>query len=135
VKLTEKEQRVAFWVAGGAALLSIAFWAPRFNRREAVLLSLIGVAMAGLLALAARSRSRLLTGGAAMLLTFGPWSFAWVIGAPFLGYAVYTWFGAKSRSVEVEPQATREPRGEPHAPPPAERRPPKRSKRYTPPAR
>ncbi|HZQ27781.1 MAG TPA: hypothetical protein VFA94_08785 [Acidimicrobiales bacterium] len=130
MKLTEKERRVAFWVAGAAALLSIAFWAPRYNQAGTVLLSLIGVAMAGLLALAARSRSRLLTGGAAMLLTFGPWGFAWVLGAPFLGYAVYTWFGAKART-PPEPRH----RAEPQPAAPKERRPPARSKRYTPPAR
>jgi hypothetical protein len=135
VKLSDNERRIALWIAGAAALLSIGLWSPQFDRPAGVVIALVGVVMAGLLALAARSRSRLLTGGASLLLAFGPWGFVWVLGAPFLLFAVWTWFGSRRQPVAGEagveaPEAARPAKA---VAPPKPTGPPRPSKRYTPP--
>lgn len=142
--LDDREQRYAYLGAGLGAAMSVALWAPSFDEWAGVMLAGIGVAMSGLLALAARRRSRLFTGGAAVLLSFGPWGYAWLIGLPFLVLAV--WLVLRAPRPEPRPRPERPPRAsrrrtrgggegeeeEASAPPkPAE--PPKASKRYTPP--
>lgn len=82
--LDQREQRYALLAAGLGAVTSVILWAPAFEERAALALAGIGLAMSALLALAARRRSRLLTGVAAVLLSFGPWGMAWVLGLPYL---------------------------------------------------
>jgi hypothetical protein len=87
-RLDEREKRVALWVAGFGAVSAVALYAPVFDEFiAAFVLAFVGVAMAGLLALASRSGSRLFTCLAAGLLGIGPWGFAYIIGLPFLLFA------------------------------------------------
>ena len=141
--LDDREQRYAYLAAGLGAAMSVALWAPSFDERAGVILALIGVAMSGLVALAARRRSRLFTGGAAALLSFGPWGYAWLIGLPFLVLAV--WLVLRAPRPEPRPRPERPPRAsrrrraaeddadEAPPPPKAPAGPPPASKRYTPP--
>jgi hypothetical protein len=101
--LDDREQRWALWGAGAGAVAFIAYWAPSFNRLPAVQLALIGCAMAAALALAARRRSRLMTGLAAMLVGFGPWGGVWPLGLPYLMLAARLALGA----VRAEPVGRR----------------------------
>lgn len=141
--LDDREQRYAFLAAGLGASVSVALWAPSFDEPAGLALAGIGVLMSALLALAARRRSRLLTGGAAALLSFGPWGFLWLVGLPFLVLAV--WLVLRAPRPEPGPRPERAPRAsrrrraaaddgaeagvEVRAP----AGPPKPSKRYTPP--
>jgi hypothetical protein len=146
--LDDREQRYAFLAAGLGAAVSVALWAPSFDERAGVALAAIGVMMSALLALAARRRSRLFTGGAAALLSFGPWGFVWLVGLPFLVLAA--WLVLRAPRPEPRPRPERVPRrsrrqradddvdedGEGLAVPAASRAPagpPRASKRYTPP--
>jgi len=86
--LDEREKRFALWVAGFGAVSAVALYAPAFDEATAAfVLAFVGVAMAGLLALASRSGSRLFTCLAAGLLGIGPWGFAYIIGLPFFLFA------------------------------------------------
>ena len=135
--LDDREQRYAFVGAGLGALLSVALWAPAFDETAAVTLAGIGMVMSGFLAVAARRRSRLLTGAAAVLLSFGPWGVAWIIGLPYLVLAGWL----VMRAPRPEPRTRRASRRRDHPdeeeapqpPPAAPPGPPKPSKRYTPP--
>ena len=145
--LDDREQRYAFLAAGLGAAVSVALWAPSFDEPAGVALAGIGVIMSALLALAARRRSRLFTGGAAALLSFGPWGFLWLVGLPFLVLAV--WLVIRAPRPEPRPRPERAPRvsrrrraaagdgaeadGEAAVTPRAPAGPPKASKRYTPP--
>lgn len=139
--LDDREQRYSVLAAAMGAVLSVVLWAPQFDEGAAVLLALVGVAMSALLYAAARRRSRLLTGVAAVLLAFGPWGYAWLIGLPFLVLA--GWLVVRAPRPEPgQPRPRREPRARRRrardggdgpsggAQPPA---PPRPSKRYTPP--
>ena len=144
--LDDREQRYAYVAAGVGAFASVAIWAPTFDETAGVTLAAIGMAMAALLAAAARRRSRLLTGIAAAVLSFGPWGTFWLIGLPFLGLTAWL----VVRAPRPQPRAPRE-RAEPRPPrrrrragsaeaadePPAPRPsgPPAANKRYTPPQR
>lgn len=142
--LEDREQRYALIAAGSGAAVSVALWAPAFDESAGVALAAIGVTMSALLALAARRRSRLLTAGAALLLSFGPWGVAWLVGLPFLGLAAWL----VMRAPKLGPRPPRDPReprqrrrrGRPkgddeasEAAPRARPAPPRASKRYTPP--
>ncbi|MGH9165404.1 MAG: hypothetical protein ACRDZW_07835, partial [Acidimicrobiales bacterium] len=94
-RLDQAEQRLALRAAAVAAVVFIGLYAASFDELRYVLIAAIGVAMAGLLALAARSGRRLATGAAALLVSFGPWSFAWILGAPFL--ALDGWLALRAR--------------------------------------
>lgn len=148
--LDDREQRYAFLAAGLGAAVSVALWAPSFDERAGVALAAIGVTMSALLALAARRRSRLFTGGAAVLLSFGPWGFLWLVGLPFLVLAAWLVLRAPrpeprprpervsraSRRRQAEEDAAGDGDGEEAAVTAAPRLPagpPKASKRYTPP--
>ena len=137
---------MALLAAALAAVSSVAVWAPSFERRAAVGWAVMGVAMAGLLALAARSRRRLPTGVAAMVLAFGPWGYAWVNGFPYLCLAAWLLFRQRHRqpddraaaghAAQAPARGRRRARREDE--PGAERsRPPRpeANKRYTPPRR
>lgn len=162
-QLNDKEERYARLGAWMGAAVSVALWAPSWDVMAGVVLSLIGLIMCGLLALAAKRRSRLWTCLACLLLSFGPWGMAWVIGLPFLVLA--GWLVLKSprlqprfdpkvdengeivetsavtEGAEDEPAAARSRRwsrrrmagANTETEAPAPRRPPNASKRYTPP--
>lgn len=83
-QLNDKEQRYARLGAWMGAAVSIALWAPNWTVGAGIALSAIGVIMSGLLALAAKRRSRLWTGLSCLLLSFGPWGMAWIVGLPYL---------------------------------------------------
>lgn len=89
---------------GLAVAISVALWAPAYNERAALALSGIGIAMAFLLAVAANRRHRLFTGLACILLAFGPWGMAWVVGLPYLMLAA--WLALKSNRLQprMEPE-------------------------------
>lgn len=140
--LDEREQRYAYLAAGLGAVTSVGLWAPAFDESAGVALAAIGLAMSALLAAAARRRSRLLTGIAAVLLSFGPWGFLWIVGLPYLVLA--GWLAV--RAPRPEPRAPRTPRpsrrrrqaedgedGESVPEPRPRPAAPKASKRYTPP--
>lgn len=162
--LDDREQRYAYVAAGFAAASSVGLWAPSYDDGTAVVLAGIGLVMAAFLAIAAQRRKRLVTGMAAVLLAFGPWGMAWVVGLPFLVLA--GWLALKSARLnprmapamddpgenEAQPgaghaEARRSPRtprwrrstssGDPVASSdgPARRAAPPASKRYTPPQR
>lgn len=160
--LDPREQRYAYVAAGMGAAASVALWAPAFDERAGIALGAIGVAMAAMLAAAARRRSRLLTGVASVLLAFGPWGMAWLIGLPYLVLA--SWLALRASRVRAGAHAgpdtgaggergvQPEPRPHRTAPwwrrgakgggseeaadrPPARPSPPPASKRYTPPQR
>ena len=95
--LDEREQRWTRRAAFAGATAFIALYASGFDEFRFVVAAAVGVAMCGLLAVAARSRKRLLTGMAALVVGFGPWGFAWVLGAPFLLLSGWLLFRAKPR--------------------------------------
>ncbi len=159
-RLSDREHRYASYGVAWAVLWSVVVWAPSFDERAAVALCGIGLAMAFLLAIAVKRRQRLFTGLACILLAFGPWGMAWVIGLPFLLLAA--WLALKSNrlgpvtepeldenggmvehpvvAARVRPARTSRRRrhaAEGDGPAPdgsgAPRTPPPRSKRYTPP--
>ncbi len=150
-RLDGREKRVALWAAGFGAVSSVAFYAPAFDEfTAAIVLALVGLAMAGLLALTSRSGSRLFTCIAAGLLGIGPWGYAYIIGLPFLilaGWLLYRDANARraqretrvrERPVKEKPEKERPPKERPiknKAVPQAGQKPsrPGASKRYTPP--
>lgn len=95
--LDEREQRWTRRAAFAGATAFVALYASGFDEFRFVVAAAIGAAMCGLLAVAARSRKRLLTGMAALVVGFGPWGFAWVLGAPFLLLSGWLLFRAKPR--------------------------------------
>lgn len=148
--LDAREQRYAYMAAGFGAISSVVLWAHAFDETAGVALAAIGATMAALLAAAARRRSRVLTGVAAVVLSFGPWGTFWLIGLPFLALAAWLAVRAPRRhppdSTEPrQPVARRRRRrategrdgDEAGAMPVARPRPapPAANKRYTPPQR
>ena len=158
-RLNDREQRYAVIGAWLGGAVSVALWAPSFNETAGVVLAGIGLVMAALLYLAAQRRHRLFTGLACILLAFGPWGMAWVVGLPYLGLA--GWLALKSPRLQprmdppvddkgdivdmaAEPVATSARRrggwrrsrsnggGDASPPTSALRKPPPASKRYTP---
>ncbi|MDP9388123.1 MAG: hypothetical protein M3Q48_09485 [Actinomycetota bacterium] len=127
------ERRWSMAAAAVGALTSIILWAPAFDRQAGVVLALIGVAMSALLALAARAGSRLLTGIAAVLLSFGPWGFAWIVGVPYLVLA--GWLAVRAGRARAAAAVTAPAVEERAAPATGARRStrPEPNKRYTPP--
>lgn len=103
-RLSDDEQRYAYYGVAWAAAWSVLLWAPSFGKPAALAFSGIGLMMAFLLAIAARRRRRMLTGLACILLAFGPWGMAWVIGLPFLVLA--GWLALKSNRLRprLEPE-------------------------------
>jgi hypothetical protein len=136
-RLDDLERRITLWLAVLGGLASVALWAPAFDKSAAIILATVGVGLSALLALTGRSRRRLFTCLAAVLLGFGPWGTAWILGFPYLLLA--TWLLLRDRKASAERRA----RGEAEPAPPASpaprekdpRSPPRASKRYTPPRR
>jgi len=128
-RLTDKEQRYAYIGAAFAAFVSVALWAPSYDEWAGVALSAIGVVMALLLAVAALRRQRLFTGLACVLLAFGPWAMAWVVGLPYLVLAA--WLALKSNRLPSPMEPELDERGEVVERPavPARKRPQRTSRR------
>jgi hypothetical protein len=138
-RLDERERRIALWAAGFGAVTSVVLYAPAFDDyAAAVVLALVGMVMAGLLALASRSGSRLLTCLAAGLLGIGPWGYAFIIGLPYFLLAGWLMFrDANARKEERAARPAKVRRAKEKKPPkevPPKPTRPGTSKRYTPPA-
>lgn len=114
-RLSDKEQRYAYYGVAWGAVWSVLLWAPSYDEQAAVALSGIGLVMAGLLALAARRGQRLFSGLACILLAFGPWGMAWVIGLPYLAMA--GWLALKSNRLQPRPEPQVDENGEIVEPP------------------
>lgn len=142
IRLDDRQQRIAYVGAAVAAIGFVAGRVPYMPSTNAFVASGIGVAMAVLLFLAARRRSVVMTGAAAFLISFGPWTpTTWLLGAAYIGGGSLLMFRAsKAAAATRPPRQPRQPRrsrrkqrevieaaSKPKAPPP--------SKRYTPPKR
>lgn len=139
IRLDDRQQRIAYVGAAVAAIGFVAGRVPYMPSTNAFIASGIGVAMAVLLFLAARRRSVVMTGAAAFLISFGPWTpTTWLLGAAYIGGGSLLMFRASKAAAAARPP--RQPRpsrrkqreaieaaSKPKAPPP--------SKRYTPPKR
>lgn len=136
-RLTPDQQRVAKLGAVLAAIVFVGLWASRYPKPAAVAASGIGLVMAGLLYLAARRGSIVLTALAAFVVSFGPWGWLWMLGAPYIAWSGMLLYRASKAAADAagprEPRRRKKPVEE--AAPVADRRPPDQSKRYTPPAR
>jgi hypothetical protein len=152
--LDQREVRLATRGAIVAAAGFVALYATTgFSDVAYVVGAAIGVAVAGLLFLAARSGRRMLTGLAALAVGLGPWGGAWVLGAPFLLLGGWLLFRARPRerrpaaggdagedeggddsSGEAPTGRSRWRRSPAPAAETTARRPPTANKRYTPPA-
>jgi uncharacterized membrane protein len=130
VQLDDRQQR---WAYIGAVVAAVGFTAaqvPHFP--DAVGFGIVGLLMAAFLAWAAQRRSVVLAGGAAFVVSFGPWGFLWFLGAPYIALGALLMFRAsKQAAAQREP---RPPRQEAVDAALVTKRPPGRSKRYTPPA-
>lgn len=137
-RLTPDQQRVAKLGAVMAAVVFVAAWVPLWaDEGLAIVASAVGVAMAALLYWAARRGTLVLTALAALAVSFSPaWDGLWILGAPYIAWpGLLLYRASKEASAAAGP---REPRRKKKTMPepgdePAERRPPDRSKRYTPP--
>jgi len=57
--------------------------------RDTIAVALLGIAFAAVLATGAILRNRAVMAIGAFLTGFGPWGFAYVFGAPYLGFAAF----------------------------------------------
>ncbi len=141
-RLDDREVKVSLYAAALAAATFVALWVALDFTRPATILGAVGLVLAGLLAMAARSRSRILTGVAAVVLGYGPWGRAFILGLPYVALAAWLFFrGARARAerkygarrtVEAgSKDVARQPRKEPVS----RSSPPRPNKRYTPPQR
>lgn len=137
VRLTSDQQRVAKLGAAVAAVVFVGLWAPSWTDKDAAIgASVVGVAMATFLYLAARRGTLVLTAVAAFVVSFGPWGGLWVLGAPYIAWpGLLLYRASKAASAAAGP---REPRRKKKARSSdddlaPERRPAEQSKRYTPP--
>ena len=78
VPLTRNEQRIAIALAAAAAVFFV------LSLRDSTAVLAVGLVMAGALAAAAWRRHRIATAIASFVTGFGPWGFAFILGAPFL---------------------------------------------------
>lgn len=146
--LDDREQRIAFWAAGFAAVMSALLLLPQLKVRDAAAFAGAGLLASAMMAFAARRRSRIAAAAAAMLLAFGPLVGFLLGSVAYMGLGGWLLFrGARQRYAEPaagggdEPveAATRPARGrrrrqEPvDAGTPPARKAPAASKRYTPP--
>lgn len=141
-RLDDREHKVSLYAAALAAATFVALWVALGFSQPATILGAIGLGLSGLLALAARRRSRILTGMAAVVLGYGPWGGAFILGLPYVALAAWLFYrGARSRAErKYGPRTAVEARAKEPARPsgkePARRSsPPRPNKRYTPPQR
>lgn len=106
--LDEREARLATRAAVVAGAAFVALYATTaFSDSAYVLGASIGLGMALLLWLAARSGRRTLAALAALAVGFGPWGAAWVLGAPFLLLSGWLLTRPRSRArPQIEPGET-----------------------------
>ncbi|MGH9149505.1 MAG: hypothetical protein ACRD0F_04110 [Acidimicrobiales bacterium] len=114
LRMAPDEQRWARRMAVGGAILFVLLFQPAAADARGARLALagIGVAFCALLYFAAWRGSRVFAGLAAFLVAFGPWSFAWILGLPYLVLA--TWMAMRARRA-IKATAAAPP--EPPAPP------------------
>ncbi|MDP8991500.1 MAG: hypothetical protein M3N31_00315 [Actinomycetota bacterium] len=106
IRLDERERRVSLWASALAAATWVALLVLFGFTGRAAVLAAIGLALAGLLALAARSGSRVLTGLAAVVLGYGPWGAAFILGLPYVVLAGWLFFrGSKARALQRQQTA------------------------------
>jgi len=107
--LLPKEQRVGYLLAGLSAIGFFVVWTPWNGGSHATGFGL-ALLFSFSLALVTRQGHRLWTAFTAFLIgTFGPWGFAYVFGAIYIGFAF--WLGLRAHravkaSVEGRPVAT-----------------------------
>ena len=140
-RLDDREVKVSLYASALAAATFVALWVALDFTRPATILGAVGLVLAGLLALAARRRSRILTGVAAVVLGYGPWGQAFILGLPYVALAAWLFFrGARARAERKYSQrrtVEAGSKGVPGARKEQARRssPPRANKRYTPPQR
>ena len=148
--LDDLEQRLVLAGAALAVFMSVVL------NLHSLPFALIGVVMAVVLVFGARRRSRFTVAVGAYVLAFGPWHVYALAGTPFLLLGLWLWYRGRPSPEQIEARrqardaqmaekrAAREAkrgssRGSSRAASPdstgGDRRPPERSKRYTPPAR
>ncbi|MBW3603274.1 MAG: hypothetical protein KY434_11335 [Actinobacteria bacterium] len=139
IRLDDRQQRLAYIGAAVAAVGFVAGRVPSMPSTTAFVASGIGVAMAVLLFLAARRRSVVMTGAAAFLISFGPWTpTTWLLGAFYIaGGGVLMFRASKAAAATRPPREPRPSKRRQRRVVEAEAKPkrPERSKRYTPPKR
>lgn len=106
--MRDDEKRFASGLAAVAALGLTAYWEP-WRGGAHLAFTLFSLGFASTLALTARWGNRLAAGTAAFCFgVFGPWGFAYVFGAPFVGLAA--WLGIRAsrdaKSVTPPPERT-----------------------------
>lgn len=140
-RLDDREVKVSLYASALAAATFVALWVALDFTRPATILGAVGLALAGLLALAARRRSRILTGVAAVVLGYGPWGQAFILGLPYVGLAAWLFFrGARARAERKYGPGRATEAGSKEVPEARKRQaprssPPRANKRYTPPQR
>jgi hypothetical protein len=135
-RLSPAQQRTAKLGAAVAAVVFVGLWAPDYPRTAALAASGIGLVMAALLYLAARRGTLVLTALAAFGVSFGPWSTAWMLGAPYIAWSGLLLYRASKAAAEAAgPREPRRKKAVQTETAVAAKRAPVRSKRYTPPAK
>lgn len=134
VRLDDNQQRYAYI---GAAVAAVGFVvAHASNFPDSIGFAVLGLAMAAFLVVGARRRSVVLTGAAAFVISFGPWGGLWFLGAPYIALGGLLMFRASKQAAEAagprEPRRKKE-KARPQAEVADKKRPPDKSKRYTPP--
>ncbi|HET7489348.1 MAG TPA: hypothetical protein VFJ85_15570 [Acidimicrobiales bacterium] len=148
IPLDDREQQLSLWAGGLGAALSVAVLvvAGAADKAPAVGLAASGLVVGGLMAFAARRRSRMGAAMAALYLSFGPLAPVPYLSAPYLGVSGWLFFrGARQQwaadaearraAAAADPPARgrRRKDAEPDTGAPAGRKAPTASKRYTPP--
>jgi hypothetical protein len=81
--------------AGALVLAAIAGGVFAVAWRDTIAVAAIGVALAAVLASGAVARNRAVMALGAFLTGFGPWGFAYILGAPYLALAAFLLWRAK----------------------------------------
>lgn len=146
VLIDERQQRLAYLAAIVAAVLFVAIQVPDLPDGTAIVYASVGLVLAALLFLAARTRRLVFTAFALMAVSFGPWESLSLLGAPYVAAGGLLMFRMSRQSAEENARKRRERNaakaagggkaGQPgDAGGAGTRKPPPPSKRYTPPKR
>lgn len=128
----ERQQQIAAYVLSALAVVAFVTVGSHVKVHLAV-----GLALASIMAALAQRGLAMPTAAASLGVSFGPWNTLAILGSPYIGFAFWVMLSASRRSKELKAATRAAGADAPPAPgaPPRERRPPTRSKRYTPPAR